>query len=149
MKSASSLPPSVLLVDDSRDGLLVRRALLEEQGFAVHIAHSGEEGLNLFARRQFDVVVTDFRMPAGMNGIDLIGHIHALKPGTPIVLLSSLVEALGLNQENTGADAVIAKNSNEAGHLIRWVKRLINRPPARKPAASQRRTPSGIARVRA
>jgi CheY-like chemotaxis protein len=147
MKFSCSLPPSILIVDDSRDGLLVRRALLEEQGFAVQVAQSGEEGLNLFERRQFDVVVTDYRMP-GMNGLDLIGRIHALKPGTPVVLLSSLVEPLGLNQENTGADAVIAKNSNEAGHLIRWVKRLINRPPARKPAASQRRA-SAVARARA
>jgi CheY-like chemotaxis protein len=146
MKFACSLPPSVLLVDDSRDGLLVRRALLEEQGFSVHVADSGEEGLKLFERRPYDVVVTDYRMP-GMNGLELIGRIQAAKPGTPIVLLSSLVEPLGLNQENTGADAVIAKNSTEAGHLIRWVKRLANRQTVRKPPASQRR--ASFARARA
>src|SRR3954470_6312023 len=43
MKAASSQPSTVLLVDDSRDGLLVRRALLEEQGFTVQIARNGEE----------------------------------------------------------------------------------------------------------
>jgi CheY-like chemotaxis protein len=146
MKFECSVPPSVLLVDDSRDGLLVRRALLEEQGFRVDVANSGEEGLKLFAERPFDVVVTDYRM-TGMTGIDLIGLIHAAKPGARIVLLSSGVEALGLTQENTGADAVIAKNSNEVGHLIRWVKRLANRHSVRKPAASQRRSP--LARARA
>jgi CheY-like chemotaxis protein len=134
----SATPPSVLLVDDSKDGILVRRHLLEEQGFDVHSASNGEEGLKLFERRSFDVVVTDHRMPI-MGGLELIGRLRAVKPQIPIVLLSGLVEPLGLSQENTGADAVIAKNSNEPAHLVRWVKRLVSRPPARKPAASQRR----------
>jgi CheY-like chemotaxis protein len=139
MKSSPSLHPNVLLVDDNQDGLLVRRALLEEQGFQVAIASNGEEGLKLFKEGHFDVVVTDYRMPV-MTGIELIRKIRELKPLLPVVLLSGLVEPLGLNEQNTGADAVIAKNSNEAGHLVRWVRRLLNRTSARKPVASQRRT---------
>jgi CheY-like chemotaxis protein len=135
----SATPPSVLLVDDSKDGLLVRRHLLEEQGFDVHSALNGEEGLKLFERRPFDLVVTDYRMPV-MGGLELIGRLRAVKPHIPIVLLSGFAEPLGLSQENTGADAVIAKNSNEPAQLVRWVKRLVNRQPARKPAMSQRRT---------
>ncbi len=141
----TSTPPSVLLVDDSKDGLLVRRALLEEQGFDVHVAANGQEGLKLFEGRAFDVVVTDHRMPV-MGGLELIRQLRAVKPQTPIVLLSGIAEPLGLSQENTGADAVIAKNSNEPATLVRWVKRLINRPPSRKPAISQRRQ---IARAQA
>ena len=40
--------PNVLLVDDNRDGLLVRRSLLEELGYSVQVAGNGEEGLKLF-----------------------------------------------------------------------------------------------------
>jgi CheY-like chemotaxis protein len=146
MKASCPLHPSVLLVDDNKDGLLVRRALLEEQGFDVHIAVNGEEGLKLFEGRPFAVVVTDYRMPV-MSGLELIRRIRAsIKPLTPIVLLSGVVEPLGLTQENTGADAVIAKNSNEPAHLVRWVKRLSARPPARKPPVSQRRA---VARAQA
>lgn len=146
MKASCSLHPSVLLVDDNADGLLVRRALLEEQGFDVHIAENGEEGLRLFELRSFAVVVTDYRMPV-MGGLELIRRIRAsLKPLTPIVLLSGFVEPLGLTQENTGADAVIAKNSNEPGQLVRWVKRLSSRQATKKPPVSQRRA---VARVRA
>jgi CheY-like chemotaxis protein len=146
MKVSCSLHPSVLLVDDSKDGLLVRRALLEEQGFDVHIAANGEEGLKLFEGRPFAVVVTDYRMPV-MSGLELIRRIRSsIKPLTPIVLLSGGVEPLGLTQENTGADAVIAKNSSEPAHLVRWVKRLSSRPPAKKPPASHRRA---VARAQA
>ncbi len=147
MRAASSLPSTVLLVDDSRDGLLVRRALLEEQGFHVQIARNGEEGLMLLERCDFDVVVTDFRMP-GMSGIELIGCVRERKPHARVVLLSSLAEPLGLTEHNTGADAVVAKNSKEAANLVRAVRRLVNRVPARKPAASQLRARS-LVRVRA
>src|SRR5260370_32823273 len=34
--------PRILLVDDNPDGLLVRRSLLEEVGYCVHIASNGE-----------------------------------------------------------------------------------------------------------
>jgi len=138
MKFSPVLTAKILLVDDNRDGLIVRRTLLEEQGCHVQSACNGEEGLKIFRVLPFDVVVTDYRMPV-MNGLDLIRHIRAEKPFTPVILLSGLVEPLGLTEESTGADAVIAKNNNEPANLVRWVKRLANRAPARKPAASQRR----------
>jgi two-component system, OmpR family, response regulator len=148
MKAASLQPSTVLLVDDSRDGLLIRRALLEEQGFTVQVARNGEEGLKLFEGCRFDVVVTDFHMPK-MTGIEMIGRIRALSPQARIVLLSRAVETQGLTEENTGADAVIAKNSAEAAHLVRTVNRLAHRAPARKkPAASQLRS-RALARTRA
>jgi CheY-like chemotaxis protein len=145
MKFSSASRHVVLLVDDNKDGLLVRRALLEEQGYDVHTAPDGQQGLKLFRTLTFNVVVTDYRMPV-MSGLELIREIREAKPDTPIVLLSGLVEPLGLTQENTGADAVIAKNNNEAAHLVRWVRRLANRTPSRKPPLSQRRS---LARVRA
>ena len=69
-----------------------------------------------------------------MSGVELIRRIRETKPDARVVLLSGFVEPLGLTEENTGADAVIAKNSHEAANLVRWVKRLINRAPSRKPA---------------
>ena len=133
-------------MDDCRDGLLVRRMLLEEQGFSVESAHDGEEGLRLFQAGAFDVVVTDYRMP-GMNGIELIGCIRSIAPHAPIILLSAFVDPLGLNEQNTGADAVIAKTSNEPAQLARSVKRLLNRGPMRKPPGSQRNSPTAPTRA--
>src|ERR1017187_2731293 len=132
--------PNILLVDDNRDGLLVRRCLLEEVGCCVQIAANGEEGLRLFKAGPFDVVVTDYRMPR-MNGGELIQLIRVLDPNARIILLSGFVEPLGLTEENTGADAVIAKSANEPANLLRWVKRLANRAPARKPPAAQKAVP--------
>jgi CheY-like chemotaxis protein len=140
MKTPAPSHPNILLVDDNRDGLLVRRSVLEELGYGVSIARSGEEGLKLFESARFDVVVTDYRMPR-MNGAELIQRIRKLNPNARIILLSGFVEPLGLTEENTGADAVIAKSSNEPAHLTRWVKRLLNRA-TRKPPASQKIAPA-------
>ena len=135
MKSKLPAEATLLLVDDSRNGLLVRRAILEGEGFQVKMAGNGEEGLKLFEALHFDVVVTDYRMPR-MNGTELIERMRKLDPQVRVVLISSVVEPLGLKEENTGADAVIAKDANEPAHLLRAVRRLMSRPP-RKPARSQ------------
>ena len=140
MKPPAPPHPNILLVDDNRDGLLVRRAVLEELGYGVSIAINGDEGLILFESAHFDVVVTDYRMPR-MNGAELIQRIRKLNPNARIILLSGFVEPLGLTEENTGADVVIAKSSNEPAHLTRWVKRLLNRA-TRKPPAAQKRAPA-------
>ena len=136
MKILTSSTPNILLVDDNRDGLLVRRCLLEEIGCCVQTAFSGEEGLKLFQAAKFDVVVTDYRMPR-MNGGELIQRIRLLDPGARIILLSGFVEPLGLTEQNTGADAVSTKSASEPAHLVRTVKRLMNRV-VRKPPGSQK-----------
>jgi CheY-like chemotaxis protein len=146
MKPALTCSPQILLVDDNPDGLVVRKSLLEELGYRVQLANNGEEGLKLYEASNFDVVVTDYRMPR-MDGVELIGHIRKRNADARIILLSGFVEPLGLTEENTGADAVIAKTSNEAAHLVRWVKRLLNRPTNRKPPATQKSARSRTVRA--
>jgi CheY-like chemotaxis protein len=137
MKSAPAPTPvpRVLLVDDNRDGLVVRSLLLEEAGFQVQTVACAGEALDLFSATRFDVVVTDYRMP-GMNGAELIERLRACDANTRFIVLSGFVEPLGLTETNTGADAVIAKSANEGAHLVRWVKRLAS-TPCRKPMATQ------------
>jgi CheY-like chemotaxis protein len=127
--------PEILLVDDNRQGLIARKSLLQELGYIIRTATGGEEALELFSRQKFDVVVTDFKMPS-MDGIELIQRIRDIEPNARIILLSGFVEPLGLCEESTGADVVISKSAGEVGYLTRSVKRLLNRPPARKPPAS-------------
>jgi CheY-like chemotaxis protein len=137
MKSTPDIQAKILLIDDCRNGLLVRSALLEDMGCQVEIACNGEDGLRLFERHRFDVVITDYRMP-GISGLEVIGRIRQQDPQARIILLSAMVEPLGLNEDNTGADAVVAKSFSEAALLPRTVRRLLTRP-VRKPLRSQRR----------
>jgi CheY-like chemotaxis protein len=138
--SPSAKPEStahILLVDDNRDGLLARKALLEEQGFITATATNAEEAFEALAKGRFDLMVTDFRMPK-MNGIELIKRVRPLHPALSIILLSGYVEALGLDEKSTGADIVIAKGPHEISHLLRSVARLLARNVTRRPPGSQK-----------
>ena len=76
--------PSVLIVDDekhTREGL--QQAL--EDNYDVSVASSADEAFNLFDAQEFDVVVTDLRMP-GKSGLKVIDKALAL-PNHPAVLM--------------------------------------------------------------
>lgn len=130
----------ILLVDDNRDGLLVRRTLLQEFGHAVEIAGNGDEALGMFTSSHFDIVVTDHCMPR-MDGKQLIQRIRSVNPDARVILLSGYAEELGLTEENTGANVVLVKSSREGAQLLRAVKRLMSTTLKRKPAASQKKAP--------
>lgn len=132
--SPPPVPARILLVDDNRSGLAARKAILAELGYTVDCAEDGASGLKLFEKHRHDLVVTDFRMP-DMDGSRFITELRKRRPDALIVLLSGFVEALGLNEHNTGADTVIMKNSREVQHLTNAVNRLLRN--ARKPPAKE------------
>jgi CheY-like chemotaxis protein len=130
----------ILLVDDNANGLKARKAVLEDLGYGIETASNGLDALERFSPQSFDLVVTDYKMPR-MDGLQLILNLRELDPQLPIVLISGFVDSLGLNEENTKADAVIQKSNNEVSHLSRAVARLLRqgvRPkPARKPNSAE------------
>ncbi|HZU24661.1 MAG TPA: response regulator [Bryobacteraceae bacterium] len=129
----------ILIVDDNRMGLVARKHVLEEVGHEVSIAQSAHDALARFRSEPYDVVVTDFKMPQ-MTGVDLIRDMRAVNPEVPIVLISGFTDALGLDEETTGADAVIQKSHSEVQTLVRTVTRLLNRakkkPPKKQPPSA-------------
>jgi CheY-like chemotaxis protein len=124
----------ILLVDDNRDGVIARRSVLEELGYQVVTAGCGPDALHLHDQHNPDLIITDYRM-SPMDGLELIAHLRKRGFQKPIILLSGFAEALGMRSENTGADVVIQKSSNEVANLVRYTKRLLLAP--KKPAASQ------------
>jgi CheY-like chemotaxis protein len=124
----------LLLVDDHPAGLAARTSVLSELGFAITTASSAEAALEKFSAEPFPLVVTDFKLP-GKTGVDLIAGIRAVAPETRIVLISGFVDALGLTEHSTGADAVLTKSANEVTQLIRAVNRLLRRSVAKKPGS--------------
>jgi CheY-like chemotaxis protein len=145
-KSAKAgVTPHALLVDDNANGLLVRKALLEEQGFIVTTASNGEEAFEKFSKGQFALMLTDFKMPK-MNGIELIRRVRPLQPELAIILVSGFAEALGLNEQSTGANAVINKGAHEISHLLRAISRLMARSVTKRPPGSQSGAPQSKAK---
>jgi CheY-like chemotaxis protein len=133
LRSAPARSPHgrILLVDGNAAGLAARKSVLEEAGHKVSVATGGADAFEQFSNHNFDLVVTDHKMPR-MDGLSLIKKLHTASPDTPVVLLSGFVDALGLNEQTTGASAVIQKSSTEVPNLVRAVARLLTRKPAKK-----------------
>lgn len=125
----------ILLVDDNENGLKARKAVLEELGYRLTAMTDPAGALELSAKENFDLVITDYKMPK-LKGTDVIEGIKKAKPDLPVILLSGFVDALGMTEENTGADAVIQKSANEVQQLVRAVTRLLRKKTARKPPTS-------------
>lgn len=82
------LKPTILCIDDHRNGLIGRKMLLEENGYEVLEATGGDEGLKLFRSHSVDAVVLDYQMP-GMNGDVVAVKMKRVKSHVPIMLLSA------------------------------------------------------------
>ncbi|MCA9730800.1 sigma-54-dependent Fis family transcriptional regulator, partial [candidate division KSB1 bacterium] len=68
----------VLIAEDDRNTLTGLVEILRQEGFEAVGAESGEEALRLLSRQQFDILLTDLRMP-DMTGMDLFikSQFHA------------------------------------------------------------------------
>ena len=132
----------MLLVDGNKSGLAARKSVLQEAGYTVKTSGSAEDALELFGRYAFQLVITDYQLP-GLSGADFIRELRTRNSALAVVLISGFADALGLHEANTGADIVIQKSANEITHLVRAVKRLLNRKPARKPIAAAAAAGSG------
>jgi EAL domain-containing protein (putative c-di-GMP-specific phosphodiesterase class I) len=77
----------VLVVDDEPSIRRVLSDFLQMEGFSVETAPDGEAALNYLARRQFDVVISDLKMPR-LGGLELLSEVSKLNPGALTIVMT-------------------------------------------------------------
>ncbi len=80
--------PNILIVDDEK---IVRESLrdwLENVGYRVIIAASGEEALKIIKRRNIKIMLTDLVMP-GIDGIELMKEARKIVPSISTVIITA------------------------------------------------------------
>lgn len=126
--------PTVLCIDDSREGLATRKLFLELKGYSVITATDGQTGLDLIASNQIDAVVLDYKMP-GLSGENVARKIKSRWPSVPIIMLSGS-EVPQSAKDLT--DAFVVKSS-PPDFLLSELDRLIGfRPVPKATIAAQR-----------
>ncbi len=78
----------ILVVDDEPDMCWVMECILRSQGYEVVTVLSGEEACYQLANRDFFFVFMDAKLP-DMDGLDVVRHAHATRPGIVRVVLVS------------------------------------------------------------
>src|ERR1041385_5383539 len=79
---------SVLVVDDEEIMREVLETLLTAEGYRVDLAKTGEEGLEAYGRRAFDVVLLDVSMP-GIGGLRALERFLKMDPGAVILMITA------------------------------------------------------------
>jgi len=89
--TSTSLPATILVVDDNEANRSLARHTLEDEGYRVTVATGGAEGLAAFEREPPDCVLLDVRMP-DIDGFTVCERIRARPEGasTPVVFLTAL-----------------------------------------------------------
>jgi two-component system NtrC family response regulator len=79
---------TILIVDDEKNYLRVLSAVLEDEGYEILTALSGQEALEIQKASDLDLVLTDMKMP-GMDGIKLLENIKAIDPDLPVIMMTA------------------------------------------------------------
>jgi len=79
---------SVMVVDDEPGIRTALRANFLRHGWRVETASSVREAIRNFEGKEFDLVVTDIRMPDG-TGMEVMQSAHELSPETAVILLTA------------------------------------------------------------
>ena len=79
---------SVLVVDDEEPLRQLLMVILRDRGYEVRAVGGGDEALKELAARDYDLVLTDVRMP-GMDGIALTRAVQARQAGATVIVMSA------------------------------------------------------------
>lgn len=114
---------TILLVDDDEMIRECMTAYLEDEGFGVLGAMSGEEALKLIAVMNPAVCISDMRLP-GMDGEEFISKAYALCPDTRFMLHTGMLYSLSDELRAVGmtADDVLLKPIHDISKLARKIK---------------------------
>jgi len=90
----AAIPPTVLIVEDETLISHLVADWLNDRGFAVHEAASGDEALDYIDQGgAVDVMFTDINLPGSINGAELATQVRARRPELPIVYASGRCSA--------------------------------------------------------
>ena len=83
------MAPRILIIDDEVDMLMLLRMIIEDNTeYDVETTNSPTEGIKLFREENYDLVITDLKMP-GLDGMDIFDEFKELKPEVPIIMITA------------------------------------------------------------
>ncbi|HSN08607.1 MAG TPA: sigma-54 dependent transcriptional regulator [Hanamia sp.] len=79
--------PTILIIDDEKAIRKTLTEILGYEGYKIDEASDGEEGLNKFRIKSYDLVLCDIKMPK-LDGIEFLEKAKEISPEVPIIIIS-------------------------------------------------------------
>ena len=126
---------SILVVDDEEVMRDVLDSLLTAEGYQVDLARSGEEGLDKFQQRPYDLVLLDVSMP-GMGGLSTLEEILKIDAEAVVVMITAYATFdTAISAMQRGAFTCISKPFDN-----KEILKLVNSGVRRRRKDEERRT---------
>ncbi len=135
---------TILVVDDELSMREFLKILLEKEGHQAVTAQDGEKALKIIDTQEFDLVISDIRMP-GMGGLELLEHVKKKHSDLPFVMITAFASP---------EDAVQAMKHGAYDYITKpfkldEIKSIIHSSIAGSPniAAGKKDTPSSFPNI--
>jgi len=116
----------VLLIEDEESIISALQRVLEVGGHKVVALTDPQEGLDAARTGDFEVVVTDLKMP-GISGMDVIKSLHETRPQLPVILMTGHhTTDVAIEAMKFGAYDYILKPPDPAEFLVLIDKAVAN-----------------------
>jgi len=80
--------PEILIIEDEEEMRIALTEVLIRNGYSVHTASNGIEGLELFNKEPFNMVITDVKMPK-ISGLEVLKEIKKQSPQIPVIMITA------------------------------------------------------------
>jgi len=114
------LKKRILLIDDEKSIRKVIKTILESEGFEVDTAKTKQEAINLLQKKDFDIILCDYRLPDG-TGIEILEFFRKFNTAVPFIIITAYGSINGaVEAVKKGATHYVAKPIN-AENLIQMI----------------------------
>ncbi|HNZ10116.1 MAG: Transcriptional regulatory protein ZraR [Deltaproteobacteria bacterium ADurb.Bin151] len=126
-----------ILVLDDQDYRFVVEEVLKREGYEVTTADNPQKAINLFRKTNYDLVITDLKMPK-MDGIEFLKTIKDHRPETVVILITAYASGeTAVNAMQEGAFDYVEK-----GGSIEELKQIVRQALLKNGLVSESQTPT-------
>jgi len=117
----------ILIIDDEADLILMVKYRLENSGYEVHVAQSGQEGLRELERIKPDLILLDIMMPY-MDGFEVLYKIrndYVYSGKIPVIMLTGKKDIESMFQAKGFGSSEYITKPFDSEELVRIVDRYL------------------------
>jgi two-component system, cell cycle sensor histidine kinase and response regulator CckA len=118
--------PTVLVVEDDEGIAELERGRLEDAGYRVAVAGTAEAAFAALSTRPVDLVLLDYRLPGGRDGLDFYARLKAAGLDPPVILVTGFIdEATVIRALRAGVRDFVTKSAEYLDYLPEAVGRVL------------------------
>lgn len=115
----------ILVVDDDSSFCIMLKTFLTKNEHHVVEAFSATEALKVFNADEFDIVLTDYRLPDG-SGLDILREIQSIRPETGVIIMTGYADIrMAVKTVKMGAFDYVSKPINP-DEILLTINNLLN-----------------------